>query len=265
MSKDTLAVVIPVYNEDSCIEKVIEDWGQALEALSINFKIIIVNDGSTDRTSEILDSLAQEHPELIVIHQENQGHGIAVKNGYIEATSQDFDYIFQTDSDDQFTPQDFASFWEKRKESPALFGHRQKRHDPTHRKIISFFLRKMIFDFYGVNIPDANIPYRLFQGSFLKRTLACLTPGLFAPNIFLSILCFKSLKNCPVIPVQHFERQDNSPKLIRWGLIKACFDSLWDLIVFSYQLKKKVQYIHEVGHQDNVFALDNNHDMNIAA
>jgi dolichol-phosphate mannosyltransferase len=265
MNNDTLAVVIPVYNEDLCIKKVIEDWGSTLEALPINFKLIIVNDGSTDKTGEILDSLTQEHPELVVIHQENQGHGIAVKNGYIEATSQNFDYVFQTDSDDQFSSQDFPLFWEKRKEAPAIFGHRFKRHDPIHRKIISFFLRKMIFDFYEVNIPDANIPYRLFQGAFLKRALACLTPGLFAPNIFLSILCFKCLKSCPVIPVQHFERQDNSPKLIRLDLIKACIDSFWDLVVFSYQLKKKVQYIHEGTYQDNVVTLDQKRDMNIAA
>lgn len=264
MSNDTLAVVIPVYNEESCIDKVIHDWGTALSKLAIDFNIIIVNDGSRDQTASILDNLCHKHPELVVIHQENQGHGMAVKNGYIEAITRNYDYIFQTDSDDQFTPEDFKSFWERRNESPAIFGHRQNRKDPLHRKVISFFLKKVIYDFFQADIPDANIPYRLFKASYLKSTLACLTPGLFAPNIFLSILCFRSLNGCPVIPVQHFERKDEA-KLIRWGLIKACLDSFWDLTVFSYQLDKKVQYIHGHLKDDNLIVLPQGKDLNIAA
>lgn len=264
MDQETLGIVIPVYNEESCIEKVILDWGKAIEELGINFKIIIVNDGSTDKTPEILDQLNKEHPELIVVHQINGGHGSAVKAGYIEAVSQGFDYIFQTDSDDQFTPEDFSKFWERRKESPAIFGHRKSRKDPLHRKIISFYLRKTLFDFFGVNIPDANIPYRLFKGSFLQKALACLTPGVFAPNIFLSVLCFKSLKDCPVIPVQHFARE-NDAKLVRLSLIKACFNSFWDLVVFSYQLNKKVEYIHEKIDEEKVTVLPTRKDLNIAA
>lgn len=264
MNRDTLGIVIPVYNEESCIEKVIQDWGKTLERLNINFKIMVVNDGSTDQTAQILDRLNKEHPELIVIHQENGGHGSAVKTGYIEAVSRDFDFIFQTDSDDQFTPEDFSKFWERRNESPAIFGHRKSRKDPIHRKVISFYLRKTLFDFFGVNIPDANIPYRLFQGRFLKKALACLTPGVFAPNIFLSVLCFKSLKGCPVIPVQHFARE-NEAKLVRLSLIKACFDSLWDLIVFSYQLKKKVEYIQDKVEEDKVLVLPTKEDLSIAA
>lgn len=264
MGRDTLGIVIPVYNEESCIGKVIEDWGQAIEKLDIDFKIILVNDGSTDNTSQILNRLSHEHPELITIHQENQGHGNAVKNGYIAAVAQNVDYIFQTDSDDQFTSEDFSKFWERRHESPAIFGHRQTRKDPLHRKVISFFLRKFLFDFFETDIPDANIPYRLFKTDFLRSALACLTPGVFAPNIFLSILCFKSLNHCPVIPVQHFARETNA-KLVRWSLIKACFNSLWDLIVFSYQLKKKVQYIHGSIDDEKSLVLPTREDLNIAA
>lgn len=245
MPKDSVALVIPVYNEQECIEKVLTDWTDELERIETPYQLYVVNDGSRDNTGEILNNVASQNSNIVVIHQENQGHGIAVKNGYIAALKSECSHIFQTDSDDQFSPQDFKKLWDKRNDSQAVFGHRLKRHDPLHRKVISFILRKMLFDFFLVDIPDANIPYRLFEKRFLKSVLATLTPGLFAPNVFLSILSFKYLKSCPVIPVSHFERQGTEAKLIRWGLIKACFKSAWDLIVFSYQLNKKIQYISE--------------------
>ncbi|MCF8058579.1 MAG: glycosyltransferase family 2 protein [Bacteriovoracaceae bacterium] len=245
MDQDSVIIVIPVYNEEECIQKVIEDWSSELSLKKVNFKLLLVNDGSTDQTGQILDNLSQTNSRLSIIHQENLGHGSAVKNGYIMAVSQDCDFVFQTDSDDQFTPQDFIKLWELRNTSPAVFGHRMHRYDPTHRKFISFFLKKFIFNLFQVNIPDANIPYRLFNRSFLSHLLATLTPGLFAPNVFLSILSFKSLGSCPVVPVSHFERKGTEAKLIRWGLIKACFKSFWDVLTFSYQLNQKLLYIRE--------------------
>lgn len=245
MDQDSVTVVIPVYNEEECIQKVVTDWSGELTKHNIRYQILVINDGSTDQTGKILDELQSTKNELLVIHQKNQGHGAAVKNGYIQAINQNCNYIFQTDSDDQFTPKDFLALWDIRKSSPAVFGHRKNRFDPTHRKVISFFLRKFIASLFNVNIPDANIPYRLFEKSFLSHLLATLTPGLFAPNVFLSILSFKSLGNCAVLPVSHFERKGTEAKLIRWGLIKACFKSFKDVVTFSYQINKKLSYIRD--------------------
>lgn len=245
MKKDTVIAVIPVYNEDQCIEQVISDWGTKLTELKLDFKILIVNDGSTDNTPVILDKLAKTHPELEVLHQVNGGHGSAVKNGYIHALSYKTEYIFQTDSDNQFTPDDFEKLWVKRKDSPAVFGYRMDRKDPGYRKVISFFLKKRILDFFQVDIPDANIPYRLFRSDFLRSMLSVLNSGLFAPNIFLSILSFRILGSCPVIGVQHFDRGGTEAKLIRWSLVKGCMKSLWELIVFSYQVNSKLHFLQE--------------------
>lgn len=250
MTKDSVALVIPVYNEEECIEKVLSDWSNELMDLDIPYQLFVINDGSRDGTGDILDKFAKTNPSISVIHQENQGHGIAVKNGYITAIESGHDYIFQTDSDDQFSPSDFRKLWEKRKSSSAIFGHRLKRHDPFHRKVISFFLKKILFDYFFVDIPDANIPYRLFERNFLKHAAATLTPGLFAPNVFLSILSFKYFGDCPVVPVSHFERKGTQAKLIRLSLLKACLKSFWDLVTFSYQLNAKIQYISDSQNND---------------
>lgn len=243
MAKDSVILVIPVYNEEQCIEKVISDWREQLLSLAIPFEIQIVNDGSNDKTGKILESLKNRLSHLTVIHQTNAGHGAAVKNGYIRACQKNYDYVFQTDSDDQFSSEDFIKVWERRHESQAVFGHRVNRHDPLTRKLISFSLRKSILDIFQVDIPDANIPYRLFKRDFLKNCLTVLGPGLFAPNIFLSILSFTHLGNCPVVPVQHFARQGDTQKLMSWGLAKACLSSMWQVVTYAYQLPKKLHYL----------------------
>lgn len=245
MKTDTLVVVIPVYNEEQCIEQVISDWGNKLTELELNFTLLVVNDGSRDNTGSILGELSKKYSYLKVLNQENAGHGAAVKNGYIHALSFKSDYIFQTDSDNQFTPKDFEMVWSQRTKSKAVFGYRQNRKDPASRKLISFFMKKRILDFFGVEIPDANIPYRLFETQFLRNMLSVLNPGSFAPNVFLSILSFKLLGSCPVVPVQHFQRDGTEAKLIRWGLLKGCMKSFWDLIVFSYQIDSKINFLRE--------------------
>lgn len=245
MKKDSLVAVIPVYNEQECIEQVISDWGTKLTELELSFRILVINDGSRDNTGEILKGLSQKYPYLEVLNQDNAGHGAAVKNGYIHALSFGPGYIFQTDSDNQFTPEDFEKVWSQRKKSKAVFGYRQDRKDPLSRKLISFFMKKRILDFFQVEIPDANIPYRLFDASFLRSMLSVLNAGTFAPNVFLSILSFKLLGPCPVVPVQHFQRDGTEAKLIRLSLLKGCIRSFWDLVIFSYQINSKIHFLRE--------------------
>ena len=79
MSKE-LAVVIPVYNEEEAIKKVIDDWKKILPTKS--FDLIIVNDGSTDNTKSILLDYKKKIKNLVVINKINEGHGKAVCDGY---------------------------------------------------------------------------------------------------------------------------------------------------------------------------------------
>ncbi len=253
MKRDSVLLVIPVFNEEQCIEKVAVDWGSELTSQQIDFHILFINDGSTDQTEQILERISRDYQQISFISQENRGHGEAVKHGYIEACRSSYNYIFQTDSDDQFCPADFIKLWEQRKFAPAVFGNRHQRKDGTIRKLISFSLRKFIWDYFEVDIPDANIPYRLFKTSFLKQCLPYLNPGLFAPNIFLSIYAFKLIKRCPVVSVQHYARKGDTQKLMSLGLFKACLKSFWQLVVFYYQFPKKAQMLEET----NIFEKDN--------
>tara|TARA_Y100000590_G_scaffold281237_2_gene316322 strand:+ start:213110 stop:213871 length:762 start_codon:yes stop_codon:yes gene_type:complete len=233
-------VVIPVYNESSCIEKVALEWKSALRFQKASFQIIFVNDGSTDNTLEILENLCSENEEMEVLNQVNGGHGSALLTGYHHALTLNSEYVFQVDSDDQFLPSDFSKLWKMREAAPFILGIRTKRHDPLSRIFITKFLKMSLRIIFGTKISDANIPYRLIQKDFLSSIIHCLPAGIFAPNVFISVLASKYLGNLPQVPVTHIERATGQVSLIRLGLIKACIRSFFELIKFSALLDYKV-------------------------
>ena len=101
-----LTVIMPVYNEIACIEAVIEEWIEQLSSMPHSASLLVVNDGSTDGTKEVLEKLKEQIKNLMVIHQENGGHGQALLTGYKYCLQTSSKYIFQVDSDGQFFPQD---------------------------------------------------------------------------------------------------------------------------------------------------------------
>jgi len=230
----TLTIVMPAYNESGCIEAVVNAWVPILD--KIPGKMIVVNDGSRDNTGPLLDGLALKHPNLVPVHQDNQGHGAAVMNGYREALRLGSDFVFQTDSDDQFTAADFWKLWEKRDQSPFVTGYRQERSDAFHRRVITKIVVALNFIFFGVHLRDANVPFRLIRGGFLKELLDLFPGTVFAPNIFLTVLARKSGADLFEIPVGHQERKTGQVSIIKWKLLKICFRCVRELLAFRLRL-----------------------------
>ncbi len=232
---------MPAYNEEECITKVVTNWIIFLERFigSGTFHFIVVNDGSKDETGKILDGLEHEHSQLMVVHQENGGHGKAVIEGYAKAISLGSEWIFQVDSDDQFEISDFAKLWENRNKSKFILGYRRIRYDAVSRLLITRILRFALFVFFGENILDSNIPFRLMEGDFLSMLLKKLPDEYpFAPNIFLAVLARKNGQQTIDIPVKHKDRQTGTISILRWNLLRVCFRSLKELIVFRASLLK---------------------------
>ena len=168
-----LVIVIPAYNEEACIHEVVPHWinGIAEVIPKDQFKLLVINDGSRDKTGAILDELTGQYPNLIAKHQLNGGHGNAIFKGYQMAVQMNPNFVFQTDSDDQFVPSDFKNFWEKRNESDFVLGFREVRNDDPFRLLITRILKYSLLFIYGTYIHDANIPFRLIRTSFLNKLL----------------------------------------------------------------------------------------------
>jgi dolichol-phosphate mannosyltransferase len=243
-----LAIVMPAYNEQECMADVVKIWIDLLDQRfpEDDARLIVVNDGSKDKTGAILDSLKPQYPRLVVVHQINGGHGKAVVTAYQTAVDLGVEYIFQTDSDDQFIPEDFEKLWEKRSQSNFILGYRQIRHDDVFRLFITRILRWSMFLIYGTYIMDSNIPFRLIKGSFLKKLLAQLpNPVPFAPNIFLAILSKKSGNELFNIPITHKERATGEVSIQKMKLLKVCWQSFKELANFRWELNSKIKNLKE--------------------
>lgn len=189
MSKrDSLWVVMPVYNEEASLERVVLEWLEALRNIhDLNFQFLAIDDGSEDQTLEILSRLARTETELQVVSQKNAGHGHSCIRGYEMAIAADADYIFQIDSDGQCDPRYFEDLWSHRSLERAVFGFRRSRDDGFFRLVASRFVSLVIWLATGTWVSDANVPYRLMPTHLLRSFLAQIPDNFALANIWVSL------------------------------------------------------------------------------
>ena len=194
---DILYIVVPAYNEEENIEKLVNDWYPVVKEHHGNgmSRLLIVNDGSTDETASILDDLMADRPLLKVLNKVNGGHGSAVLCGYHEAVKAGADFVFQADADGQVPVSEFPEFWRRRVKYDAILGSRPHRGDGAHRKAIESMLRMMLIINFNVSVPDANAPFRLMRASLLEKYLPEIPEDYDLPNVILTTFFVKYREN----------------------------------------------------------------------
>lgn len=190
-AKETLYLVMPAYNEEENIEQVVRSWYPILDFGSEESRLLIINDGSKDKTGEVLERLASELPKLAVKNEQNSGHGASVLKAYRYALEAGADYIFQTDSDDQTKASDFEALWIERHHYDVLMGFRKNRTDGQGRATVSLGLTFMLCLFFRTWVRDANVPFRLYP----RRVLEALVPVFEDPNFSLPNGCLTAEAN----------------------------------------------------------------------
>ena len=179
---------MPVYNEEANIVDVITEWRQAFAREKIPARLLVINDGSTDKTLSILRTLESQFPEqLSVLDKPNSGHGRTCRFGYESALQQNAPWILQIDSDGQCDPAFLDQFWTKREEADCIFGLRVTRDDGYVRKLISTTCRLLTSIVTGRDLKDANVPYRLIGRAALQRALQKIPQEFDLQNIALTI------------------------------------------------------------------------------
>ncbi|MBO5198987.1 MAG: glycosyltransferase family 2 protein [Lachnospiraceae bacterium] len=218
---DTLYIVMPAYNEEANIKEIIKEWYPIIEERSADSRLVIIDDGSRDMTWQILSKEADKRPKLIALTKPNGGHGAAVLFGYRYAIEQGADYIFQTDSDGQTLPSEFAAFWRRRKRYAMVIGKRSSRQDGFLRKVVSFVLRLTCFVCFQVSLPDVNTPYRLMKAEALKEALALIPEDYNLANVMVSVIFAKKEFPIRYLPITFRPRQGgvNSINMKKIGTI----------------------------------------------
>lgn len=169
-----LSVVMPAYNEEANIEAMLEETRDFLENAGIPYEIIVVNDGSYDRTAELLARWKRAHPELTVLtHAVNAGYGTALNKGLQAARG---DLIFFTDSDRQFDISELASFMSPITNYDFVVGYRRIRRDPRGRVMLAGLFRMLSRLLFGVKVRDVNCAFKLFRATVVQ-TMELTSPG----------------------------------------------------------------------------------------
>jgi glycosyltransferase involved in cell wall biosynthesis len=223
-----LAVVIPVYNEEACIETVIKSWYDMLSDLNMNFLIIALNDGSQDGAADVLARFA-DNERISIINKKNSGHGSSILMGYHKAVKI-AQWVFQCDSDDEMKADYFPKLWAERQKYVALFGVRENRTQNLARKLISAVSRLTIKLLFGKGVIDVNTPYRLMRSDVLKPIIKQIPANTFAPNLIISGTLAQSELSLYHVPIPYQSRKTGKVSIIKWQLWRAAILSFWQTL-----------------------------------
>jgi len=201
-----LSIALPAYNEEANVKEVISSIKDRLINYVENFEIIVVNDGSTDTTLDILNGIRSVHPELnIISHDYNMGYGSALRTCIKCARGE---WIFFMDADGQFTMKDFYTFWMKRSEYDFILGYRKNRQDGCYRLLLGRFGNTISNLLLGKRIKDINCGFKLVKKALLQNASFLSTGGLIYFEMLFHL--FKKRRKFTQLPVQHFERKEGS-------------------------------------------------------
>ena len=234
---ENLYIVMPAYNEEENIRDVVMQWYPILEGKGKKSKLVIADSGSQDNTHKILVKLKKEYPQLDILSDTDKQHGPKLIALYDYAIKNGIDYVFQTDSDGQTNPDEFAEFWKLRKKYSAILGNRTVRGDGKSRafveKVVCFLLKM----YFGVKVPDANAPFRLMKVNVVKKYLYKMDKDYNLPNIMLTTyfkyydekVCFKEISFKP--------RQAGTNSINIKKIVKIGFKAIGDFRNFKKDMK----------------------------
>lgn len=176
-----LSVVVCAYDEQESLEPVIGELTETLDGLVSRWEVIIVDDGSRDKTAEIADNLSERDPRVRVVHHKtNKGHGEALLSGFGASRG---DWITSVPADGQANPRDFARFLPLLEEADLVTSYYVDRDDGLRRTILSKGLRAILYALFG--------PVPRLEGSrFFRRELLDTIPlgsATFLVNLELVI------------------------------------------------------------------------------
>lgn len=236
---------MPAYNESENIEASTAQWYPIIQKYgSEDSALVIVNDGSTDDTSDKLAKLKNIYPKLIPLTKKNGGHGSAVIFGYRYAIDNKADLIFQTDSDGQTSPEEFGKFWKLHGKYDAVIGKRLKRGDGLSRKLVEDAVCILLRLIFGIKVRDANAPFRLMKAKLVKKYIGRLPSDYNIPNIMLTAFFVFYRERVRFLEISFKPRQKGRNKLNYKKMFFIGIKAIRDFMRFKKEMKRPQRKTH---------------------
>ena len=225
MKRYSITIFFPCYNEEHNVERVTREAMDVAGRVSGDFEIIIVNDGSKDRTAEIADRLAKENPSVRVIHHDhNQGYGAALQTGFKNATKE---LVFYTDGDGQFKIEEITKLLPLIEKWDIVSGYRIRRQDPLLRKVNAFMWGVLVNALFKIKVTDVDSAFKLYRRKIFDEITLTSQGAL----IDTEILAKARAKGFTIteVGVNHFPRVAGEQTGAKLSVILKAFKELFEL------------------------------------
>jgi glycosyltransferase involved in cell wall biosynthesis len=237
-----LSVVVPARNEAESLPRLVGEIVEALRPLCGEredrrfrlggFEVLIVDDGSTDRTAEVLEGLRAEYPELREVRlRANVGQSGATAAGFRAARGT---WIATLDADLQNDPADLATLWRMLPGYDAALGWRKKRRDTWFRRVVSRWANRVRNAVLGQSIRDTGCSVRIFP-----RELALRLPMFHGSHRFLGPLLLREGARIIQSPVNHRARPHGRS---HYNFRNRSFRVVVDLLGVSWLIRRPLRY-----------------------
>jgi len=224
-----LSIVIPVYNEKNTVLDIIKK----IDSLSsiLNRELIIVDDGSTDGTRDILKTLESRSDVKLIFKEANSGKGDSLKVGFKNSNG---DYVIVQDADLEYEPEDYFKLLEaiKGKSNTVIYGSRFMGHYEEMSSLHYYgnkFLTLITNILYGVGLSDMETCYKLFPGDFIRSLNLKANRFDFEPEITAKVL--KSGYKIIEVPIKYYGRKHSEGKKITW---RDGFNAIYSLFRYKF-------------------------------
>ena len=225
----SLSITYPCYNEEKNVERTTRMALNAAPKFTDDYEVVIVNDGSKDKTGEIADRLAKENPGVVkVVHNNpNKGYGGALTSGLFACTK---DYVFFTDGDSQFDMDEIASLVPllQEPEVDIAAGFRMNRQEGFIRKLNAWAYGQVLVPLVlGVRVKDLDCAFKIFHRRVLESMEVHSTGALVNAEIMAKAKRFGY--KWKQIGVHHFPREGGEPTGAKLSVIMRMFRELFKL------------------------------------
>ncbi len=231
-----LSIVLPAYNEEENVEAAVEHVSDVAQTLDREYEIILVNDGSADRTGEIGRQLQDQIPHFrLVEHYPNRGYGGALKAGFEAATK---DLIAFYPADAQFDFGEVERLLEALDEEDAdiVSGYRFARQDNFIRKLNAFGWNTVVRILFGSLCRDIDCGFKLFRREILEH-VNIVSDGAMMDTEFLAGAKARGFRIAEA-PLTHLPREAGAATGANLAVIARAFQ---DLVAFRLRLSRELR------------------------
>lgn len=223
MATPSLSIFFPCYNDEKSIGKLVNDATETAKKLTNDFEIIVIDDGSTDKSREVLKGLVQKNNNVkLIFHEKNVGYGGALQSGFKNAKK---DLVFYTDGDGQYDVTELPILFSlMTPDVDFVNGIKMGRSDATYRIVIGNFYSLVIRWSFWLPITDVDCDFRLIRQSIVKKLNLTVTSGAICVEIVKKAQ--RAGAKFRQVSVHHLERKHGNSQFFR---IDRIFHTFWEL------------------------------------